>query len=113
AFRLDDGCTVYSAQSISGVLLTPLIYALTAYDEKQVDLEGNVQTRNGAKIYRYGVLTDTTEQSYEPRDVTIEIEANRSFVVVVSAGAIYGGMAVIDPIITAHPDNPDVEIEIT
>jgi len=113
AWLYPDGCTVYSAQWIGDVLLTPLIYALSAFDQKELDLYGNVQARSGLKIYRYGELIDTTVQSYEPRTVTLEVAPNESFVVVVTASTGGGGLAVVDPIIAAHPDNPDVQIEIT
>jgi len=43
---------------------------------------------------------------------TVEVASNRGALMLVRAAAGFGGVAVIDPIITAHPDNPDVVIEI-
>lgn len=109
----DDGCTVnHPAESFVDALATPLIYALVGYDDTLVDLQGNVHTRNGMSIYRYGVKEGEAPQSQEPMSITIEVEPNRSIVVVVSAYSVHGGLAVVDPVITAHPDNPDVEIGI-
>lgn len=113
AFILDDGCTVTSAESIATVPATPLIFAMVGYDSKIVDLEGNVHTSNGIKTYRYGAQEGESAQSYAPMSATFEVEPNRAIVVVVRAGSAGGGMAVIDPVITAHPDNPDVTVEIS
>jgi hypothetical protein len=112
AVLLDDGCTVYSAQGLSSALARPLILHVGGYDIKTLDLEGNVHTTSGFDVYSYEQLIGRAPQSPEPMDLTFEVEPNRNIVVVVSAGSVWGGMAVVDPVITAHPDNPDVKIEI-
>ena len=114
ATLLEDGCSVYSvAQSPSAALLRPLILYVGGYDIRGQDADGNVHEKSGIDVYRYDQLVERTSQSFQPMDTTIEVAPNQSIAVVVEAAASSGGAAAIDPIITAHPDNPDVEVQIT
>jgi len=64
------------------------------------------------RIYDFGQETGHTTQSNEPMTAAVEVASNRGVVLLVRATAGYGGVATIDPIVTVHPDNPDVLLEI-
>lgn len=109
---LVDACTVYSAEAIVNALMQPPMYNIRGFERKEWDLFGDMHVSGGMQVLRYGDIVGTSQQSFEPMTLTVELDPSRAALFIVNAGSSGGGMAVIDPIITAHPDNPDVEIGI-
>lgn len=106
-----DGCTTKNADSIFDWMDST--YQVTGYSRHQLDLYGNVEESSALNFYTNGVLTASKPLSSDPVTLTLDAAPNQGgSVILVRASAGGGGLAVIDPIITAHPDNPDVEIEI-
>ena len=110
AVVLDDGCTVKRADAIFDWLDS--LYMITGFDSHQLDIYGNVHTSSGLNTYINGVLTEQGTQSYQPISRTFEVVPNQGGHVIVVRASAGGGVAAIDPVITAHADNPDVEVEI-
>lgn len=106
-----DGCTTKNADSISDWIDST--FQIAGYSRHQLDLYGNVEESSALNFYTNGVLTASKPLSSDPATLTLEAAPGQAgSVIVVRASAGGGGLAVIDPIITAHPDNPDIEIEI-
>jgi hypothetical protein len=106
----EDGCTVKSANSVFDWIDSS--FMILGYDRHQTDLYGNVTTTGGLNTYVNGVLMGQAPQSYLPTKQTFEVAPNQGGSVIVVRATAGGGLAAIDPVITAHPDNPDVEIDI-
>jgi hypothetical protein len=106
-----DGCTTKNADSIFDWL--DATYQVVGFDRHELDLYGELHHTSGLNFYTNGVLTASKPLSAEPVDLSLDMVPNGGgSVIVVRATGGGPGIAVIDPVITAHPDNPDVEIEI-
>jgi hypothetical protein len=107
-------CAVKSADWVSDVLQQPTLFEKMGYELRYEDrVNGGVKTSSGVSTYANG-LPDLglTHQIHIPMTMAVEVASNRSVVLVVWAGAAYGGTAAIDPVVTPHPDNPDVIVEV-
>lgn len=98
----------------SAVLLaSPEVFHAWGYHVNEFDLAtGEFKTRSGVWQFEYGRSLGETSQSEDPVTVPIQVGTNRANVLTVQASASNGGEAAIDPVITPHPDNPDVIVEI-
>lgn len=98
----------------SAVLLaSPEVFHAWGYHVNEFDLAtGEFKTRSGVWQFECRQSLGETSQSEDPVTVPIQVGTNRANVLTVQASASNGGEAAIDPVITPHPDNPDVIVEI-
>lgn len=79
--------------------------------------DGSVEERSGLTIYGNGQVIETTPPASSPltvnrKKVTMTVPAETVNVIKINADVEYNAFAYVDPVVTPHPDNPEVVVTL-